>query len=106
MRNLVFALAVVAVAPAVGAQAAPAPTSASITLDDAISLARRNNPVYLSQANARRTADAAVRSARGALLPAADASFSSRYQQAGQQVFSGQSFSNSRRRCSRATTSA
>ena len=91
MRNLVFALAVATALPALGAQT----SSATLTLDEAVSLARRNNPVYLSQASNRRTADASVRSARGALLPSADASFSSRYQQAGQQVFSGQSFSNS-----------
>ncbi len=95
MRTLVFALAVAAMAPIAEAQSGTAPSSALLTLDDAITLARRNNPGYLSQASARRTADAAVRSARGALLPSADASFSSRYQQAGQQVFSGQSFSNS-----------
>ena len=95
MRTLVFALAVAAVAPVAGAQNVTGPTSAMLTLDDAITLARRNNPVYLSQSSARRTADAAIRSAKGALLPSADASFSSRYQQAGQQVFSGQSFSNS-----------
>jgi outer membrane protein len=95
MRTLVFALVVAAVAPVLGAQSGPASNSATLTLDDAVSLARRNNPVYLSQASARRTADASVRSAKGALLPSADASFSGRYQQAGQQVFSGQSFSNS-----------
>lgn len=95
MRTLVLALAVAAAAPSLPAQSAPVPSSAQLTLDDAITLARRNNPVYLSQSSARRTADAAVRSARGALLPSADASFSTRYQQAGQQVFSGQSFSNS-----------
>jgi outer membrane protein len=96
MRTLVFALAVSAMAPvAVRAQSGTVPTGATLTLDDAITLARRNNPVFLSQANSRRTADAAVRSAKGARLPSADASFSSRYQQAGQQVFSGQSFSNS-----------
>ncbi|MES2177195.1 MAG: TolC family protein [Gemmatimonadota bacterium] len=89
--RILFALAVVAAAPVLQAQTG----TATLTLDDAITLARRNNPVYLSQANARRTADAAIRSARGGLLPSADASFSSRYQQAGQQVFSGQSFSNS-----------
>ena len=93
MRYLVFAL-VIAAAPAVQGQAAASPR-ATLTLDDAITVARRNNPTYLSQANARRSADAAVRSAKGALLPSADASFSGRYQQAGQQVFSGQSFSNS-----------
>ena len=95
MRTLVLALVVAATAPSIHAQAAPAPSGAVLTLDDAITLARRNNPSYLSQSSARRTADAAVRSAKGALLPSADASFSSRYQQAGQQVFSGQSFSNS-----------
>ncbi len=95
MRILVFALSIVAVAPAVQAQSGATPTSVSLSLDDAISLARRNNPGYLSLATGRRTADAAVRTAKGALLPSADASFSGRYQQAGQQVFSGQSFSNS-----------
>jgi len=98
MRILSFvALALVSLAPVAQAQTtATRPTSgALLTLDEAISLARRNNPVYLSQANNRRTADAAVRSARGALLPSADASFGTRYQQGGQQVFNGLSFSNS-----------
>ena len=94
MRILVLALALAVVAPA-GAQTGAVSSGAPLTLDDAITLARRNNPVFLAQANARRSADASVRSARGALLPSADVSFSSRYQQAGQQVFSGQSFSNS-----------
>ena len=98
MRILPFAaLALISFAPLVQAQnTATRPSSgALLTLDEAISLARRNNPVYLSQANNRRTADAAVRSARGALLPSADASFGTRYQQGGQQVFNGLSFSNS-----------
>jgi outer membrane protein len=96
MRTLVFALAVSALAPgAIRAQANTAPSGALLTLDEAITLARRNNPVYLATANNRRTADAAVRSAKGALLPSADASFSGRYQQSGQQVVSGLSFSSS-----------
>ena len=66
-----------------------------LTLDEAISLARQNNPVFLAQANNRGPANAAVRSARGAFLPSADASFGARYQQGGQQVFNGLSFSNS-----------
>ena len=94
MRILV--LAALAILPAVSAaqNAMPSP-GAPLTLDDAISVARRNNPAYLQTANNRRTADAAVRSARGALLPSADASFGGRYQQGGQQVFNGLSFSNS-----------
>ena len=97
MRILSFAaLALVAVAPVTQAQDATArPAGALLTLDEAITLARRNNPVYLGQASNRRTADAAVRSARGALLPSADATFGTRYQQGGQQVFNGLSFSNS-----------
>jgi len=106
---LLAALTVVLLAPAALAQTPTAPparteppvvvksstTSPLLTLDDAIGLARRNNPVYLQQTTARRTADASVRSARGALLPSADASFGTRYQQGGQQVFNGLSFSNS-----------
>lgn len=99
MRTLTFAaLALVAIAPLARGQQPTTtrpPAGALLTLDDAISLARRNNPAFLSQVNTRRTADAAVRSARGALLPSADASFGTRYQQGGQQVFNGLSFSNS-----------
>jgi outer membrane protein len=98
MRILPFAaLVLVSVAPLARAQNTTTSPSAGalLTLDEAISLARRNNPVYLSQASNRRTAEAAVRSARGALLPSADASFGTRYQQGGQQVFNGLSFSNS-----------
>jgi outer membrane protein len=94
MRILV--LAALALLPAVSAAQNAMPTpGAPLTLDDAIMIARRNNPAYLQIANNRRTADAAVRSARGALLPSADASFGSRYQQGGQQVFNGLSFTNS-----------
>ncbi len=91
MRTLVLAaLALAVVSPSVGAQRATVPSSgATLTLDEAIMLARRNNPIYLQTANNRRDADAAVRSARGAFLPTADASFGSRYQQGGRQLFSG-----------------
>jgi outer membrane protein len=98
MRILVFAALACAFATphaAVRAQEAQRVSGATLTLEDAITLARRNNPAYLSQANARRTADAAVRSARGAFLPSADASFGARYQQGGQQIFNGLSFTNS-----------
>ncbi|HEY2066394.1 MAG TPA: TolC family protein [Gemmatimonadaceae bacterium] len=96
MRNLVLAaLVLVSGAPAASGAQTQAPSGTTLTLDDAIMLARRNNPIYLAQASNRRTADAAVRSARGAFLPSADASFGSRYQQGGQQVFNGLSFTNS-----------
>jgi outer membrane protein len=95
MRILVLAaLALATAAPTLRAQRASAPTGATLTLDEAISLARRNNPLFLQTASNRQTAEAAVRSARGAFLPSADASFGSRYQQGGQQVFNGLSFEN------------
>lgn len=101
MRNLVLAaLALAATAPVARAQvrtrvpAAPAPAvpdsaGTPLSLDDAITSARRNNPVFQSQMNARRTADASIRSARGAYLPSADLTFGGRYQQSGQQYFQG-----------------
>jgi outer membrane protein len=97
MRTLVLsALAIALAIPAVTrAQEGKAPINAQLTLDEAITLARQNNPAYLSIANNRRAAEAAVRTARGAFLPSADASFGGRYQQGGNQVFNGLSFSNS-----------
>ena len=76
---------------------APAPTppitpTATLTLEEAVSIARRNNPSFLQTSNARRTADAQVRSAYGALLPSSNASFSSRYQQGGQTLIQGAAF--------------
>ena len=99
MRILVLAALPLAALPlAARAQSVPRPSptlapaaapAAPLSLDDAIGAARRNNPVFLSQTNARRTADAAVRSARGAFLPAADLSFAGRFQQGGQQYYNG-----------------
>ena len=59
-------------APALSAQntAANAPAQGSVlTLADAISLARRNNPGFATATNARRSAAAIVRAANGAFLP-------------------------------------
>ncbi|HEY1952214.1 MAG TPA: TolC family protein [Gemmatimonadaceae bacterium] len=71
----------------------PADTTApaTLTLDRAIELARRNNPALQQTLNNRVGARAAVRSAYGALLPSADASLSVQRQQGGQQIFSGTS---------------
>jgi outer membrane protein len=73
---------------------APAPTGsapATLSLADALNLAERNNPGHLSIINNRRTADAAVRTANGQLLPNADASLSALRQQGGAQIVSGSS---------------
>ena len=62
----------------------PASTPATLTLDDAIAIARQNNPLYLQTANERKSAEAQVRQAYAALLPSSNASFYSGYQQGGQ----------------------
>jgi outer membrane protein len=63
----------------------------TLTIDQAIDLARRNNPDLQQAQNKRVGARAAVRSAYGALLPSADASLTALRQQGGQQIFSGTS---------------
>jgi outer membrane protein len=63
----------------------------TLTIDQAIELARRNNPDLQQAQNKRIGARAAVRSAYGALLPGADASLTALRQQGGQQIFSGTS---------------
>jgi outer membrane protein len=74
---------------------APAAPSAALTLEEAVTLARRNNPNHLATVNNRRTADAAVRAARGQLLPNADANFNGQRQQAGRQIVSATSLGSS-----------
>jgi len=70
----------------------PASVRATLSLGDAIALARRNNPGHLSAMNNLRTANAAVRSANGQLLPSADASLNAQRQEGGRQIFNGGSF--------------
>ena len=92
MRHLLF-IALVAAATQASAQVVPRDpaTQTTLTIDQAIELARRNNPVLQQTLNNRIGARAAVRSAYGALLPTADASLSAQRQQGGQQIFSGTS---------------
>jgi outer membrane protein len=63
----------------------------TVTIDQAINVALRNNPTLQQTLNNRIGARAAVRSAYGALLPSADASLTALRQQGGQQIFSGAS---------------
>lgn len=79
--GLLALLLMVGPAPSAYAQAA------TLTLDDAIALALRNNPGYLQQANDVGAADWAVRSAYGALMPMASASTSYSYTAEGGQRF-------------------
>ena len=85
-----ISLAVVGITPTLAAtQTAPAP-GAIITLTDALALARRNNPALQSSMNARRTAAAAVRSAKGAFLPNVNSSMGGGYREGRQTFFQGQ----------------
>jgi outer membrane protein len=76
------------------AQVAQGQSAASLTLDEAISLARRNNPLYLQTVNQRRSADAQKRTAFAFLLPSVNANASGRYQESGQQFVSGVALAN------------
>ena len=92
IRSLLF-IGLIAGATQLSAQVAPADSTApaTLTIDQAIELARRNNPALQQIQNNRIGARAAVRSAYGALLPSADASLQLQRQQGGQQIFSGTS---------------
>jgi outer membrane protein len=59
------------------------PPAATLSLADAIDLARRNNPDYLANANDATSADWAVREAYGSLLPSASVGSSLSWQDAG-----------------------
>jgi len=93
MQKRLYLILALLVPAGVRAQSAPpAPQQrTTLSLDEAITLARRNNPLHLATINNRRTADAAVRAAQGQLLPSADASFFAQRQQGGRQIFGGTS---------------
>lgn len=84
---LALTVALIAAPSALLAPAAYAQESATLTLEEAIALARRNNPDYLATANDIGLADWAVRDAYGSLLPGASASTTMGYQAAGQARF-------------------
>lgn len=90
MKRSSFLIALLAISGQAIAQT-PARDSApaTLTIEQAVEFARRNNPELQQTLNNRIGARAAVRSAYGALLPTADASLSAQRQQGGQQIFSG-----------------
>ena len=89
MRKFLTALFVSGVALNAAAQAT-APST--MTLDDALGIAKKNNPTYQQQLSGRTRAALALRSAYGAFLPSADASFGSGYRQGKPEVFGGVAF--------------
>lgn len=76
------------------AQSTP-PSNSTLTLDQAIQTALRNNPAYLTTSNSVRTADATVHSAYGGLLPGANFSFGGAYRKGGSVNVSGLQFAAS-----------
>lgn len=72
---------------------APAPTTgARLSLDEALTLARRSNPAYLQTLEGRKRAGAALRSAYGDFLPSVNSSLSSGFRQGKQQFVNGVPF--------------
>jgi outer membrane protein len=105
MRPLLFSLALVGLGHAAAAQTpAPAPTQPPapaadstgltpvLTLEEALALARNNNPTYQQTRNNRDVASAQLRSSYGAFLPSVDASFGTLFREGRQQFFGGQAF--------------
>ena len=67
----------------------PGQPGASLSLEEAISIARRNNPGFHQTENSLRVQEAQVRNAYGQLLPQAFARFDTRWQQGGTQYYQG-----------------
>lgn len=87
VRTLIpFALLFLALAPAAPMAAQGVPTApAFLSLDEALELARRHNPLYLAALNDRAVADWGVRAAYGQLMPSASASGGLGWQGSGSQ---------------------
>ncbi|GAC1652568.1 MAG: efflux transporter outer membrane subunit [Gemmatimonadaceae bacterium] len=90
--RLFFVLALAFVAHPQGLRAqAPVSDAPILSLSDALLLARRNNPDLQQTLANRNAAGATRRSAYGAFLPTATASFQSQYTQSGQTYYGGAS---------------
>jgi outer membrane protein len=74
------------------ARPAAARSVVTLTLDEAIALAERNNPQHLSTVDRRAVASWQRRSAYGALLPNVTAQFGTQYREGLQQLIAGQRF--------------
>ena len=72
--------------------AQPQQPTATLTLEEAQSIAHRSNPALQQTVGAQRTAGAQLRSAYGALLPNADVSFGTQYREGRQQFVNGVPF--------------
>src|SRR5690349_4578051 len=93
MRFTACALfALTAAGPALGqARDTSSATQAVLSLNDAISLARRNNPTFQQSREARNRAGAALRSAYGSFLPDVSTGFGTTLREGGQEIVAGES---------------
>jgi outer membrane protein len=82
-------------AAALLAQHAGAQATTTLTLDEAVQLARRNNPLFQATVNGRRAADLGVKAAYANLIPSLSAQASGRFTEGGQQFVNGIPISNS-----------
>ena len=89
MRLLCCVLLLLGVAMPAGAQTA---TRATLSLAEALDIAKQNNPGYLQSVNGRTRASAAVRTAYGQLIPTADVGFGASYREGRPQFFGGVAF--------------
>jgi outer membrane protein TolC len=81
--------------PQVGGAPGPAADQGmSLSLEEAVALARRNNPDVLTAENGRRRASATLLGANGAFLPSVNTSLGSSFREGRQQFFAGQAFGN------------
>jgi outer membrane protein len=94
MRFVACALLALASATPVFGQARDSASGVApvLSLQDAINLARRNNPLFLQSRSARQRAGAALRTSYGVLLPDVSTSFSNAYREGRPQFFGGQAF--------------
>ncbi|MHB1298626.1 MAG: TolC family protein [Gemmatimonadaceae bacterium] len=67
-------------------------TRTTLSLDEALEIARKNNPQYLQSITGRTRAAAAVRTAYGQLLPTADAQMGASFREGRTQFFNGVAF--------------
>jgi outer membrane protein len=92
MRLLKLSLLALALAAPVAVARAQTGVPASLTLEEALKLAKQNNPSYLQIQNSRRRAELAVRNSYGAFLPNASTSLGAGYRQGKPQFFAGVAF--------------
>jgi outer membrane protein len=97
MRRLTFAttLAITFAVFAVSASAQGTTAPNTLTLDEAIALAKRNNPAYLQAINNKRSTALTVRTARAALFPTLSSNLGFSWREGLPTIIEGQQFGSS-----------